>query len=185
MSHLLFPLLLISLYSCTEYTHVNVIVFTRIPAWRVTFFWGWITRRCLAVFPRLQGRKNYTYSPILAYYYLVALILLQHPPGWCLLCKLLNLGSKILRANTCISIWWVIVTLNREFSTALLLECDSLVINWVFHEKKDEPQHDLCRWGRSALFCQNFRSTKYDRSHSQLFYFAVTVLILFWHNVVM
>jgi hypothetical protein len=27
MSHLLFPLLLIPLHSCTEYTHVNVIVF--------------------------------------------------------------------------------------------------------------------------------------------------------------
>jgi hypothetical protein len=38
ISHLLFPLLLIPLYSCTEYTHVNVIVFTRIPAWRVNFF---------------------------------------------------------------------------------------------------------------------------------------------------
>lgn len=76
MSHLLFPLLLILLYSCTEYTHVNVIVFTRLPG-VLHFFLGWITWRCLAVFPRLQGR---TYFPILAYY-LVALILLQHPPG--------------------------------------------------------------------------------------------------------
>jgi hypothetical protein len=65
---------LIGRNSALVYTNVSVGVFTRTPfSCQLTYFFGWSTFGCLAVFPRLKGRTNLSLSFL--FVYLVALII--------------------------------------------------------------------------------------------------------------